>query len=124
MTFLGPQNAYLKTQQREESELGDAHSLITITLSELQRSLAVLNQPEKPLPGARSKHLTRCFTAIYILQDSLDFDRGGDIALNLFRVYEYCRLQLLAYNRGEDDASIDTAYNAITDILDAWKAIA
>ena len=39
MTFQGPHAAYMRTQQREEHDLGDAHNLVSITLTEFLRSL-------------------------------------------------------------------------------------
>ena len=39
-----------------------------------------------------SKYLVRCLTTIYSLQTSLDFEKGGTIATNLFQLYEFCRV--------------------------------
>jgi flagellar protein FliS len=68
--------------------------------------------------------MNRAFTAIYILQSSLDFEQGGEIATNLFQVYEYCRLKVVAAFRRDPDASLTQAANYISDILQAWDSIA
>lgn len=122
MTFQGPHAAYMRTQQREEHDLGDAHNLVSITLTEFLRSLSVLNSEVDLSHEVRNRHLARSFTALYILQDSLDFDKGGDIALNLFRIYEFTRQQLLAYGRREK-VDLSVPHRAMSEILDAWNAI-
>ena len=59
-----------------------------------------------------------------MLQSSLDFERGGEIATNLFQLYEYCRQQLLKDMRRDDTANVPQARRAMSEILDAWQQIA
>lgn len=90
---------------------------------ELDRSLAVLvaaQDQERALPD---DHMNRCFTALYILQSSLDFEKGGDLAGSLFQIYEYARLQVLKAFRKELDADLEQAKLAIDGIRSAWAEI-
>ena len=114
---------YKRTQATAVPELNDVHDLIYVTLKELHRSLAVLN--ENPTFGSDvyNNHSSRALTALYVLQVSLDFDRGGEIATNLFKLYEYCRAQLVSLSAKEETADISTALTIITELLDAWKRI-
>jgi len=50
MNELSPQMIYKRTQATAVPELNDVHDLIYVTLKELHRSLAVLN--EKPTFGS------------------------------------------------------------------------
>ena len=43
----------------------------------------------------RSKHFSRALTIIYSLQSSLDFEKGGEIAENLFQTYEFARQMII-----------------------------
>jgi flagellar protein FliS len=57
------------------------------------------------------------------LQSSLNFDEGGEIAENLFRLYEYARQQLLTAAREGDTNGAVTAIEAIESIREAWSQI-
>ena len=83
MNELSPQMIYKRTQATAVPELNDVHDLIYVTLKELHRSLAVLN--ENPTFGSdvHNNHSSRALTALYVLQVSLDFDRGGEIATKI-----------------------------------------
>jgi len=70
-----------------------------------------------------SDHFNRCFTAIYILQSSLDFEKGGELAGSLFQVYEYARLQVLSAFKRDETADLDQARIAIEGIKSAWTEI-
>jgi flagellar protein FliS len=57
------------------------------------------------------------------LQSSLDFDNGGEIADNLFLLYEFARLQLLeSFRTGEKDR-IEFAISSLQEIAEAWGRI-
>ena len=45
----------------------------------------------------KESHFERALTSIYFLQKCLDFDQGGELARNLFKVYEYCRQAILSF---------------------------
>jgi len=45
----------------------------------------------------KEQHFERALSSIYFLQKCLDFEKGGDLAKNLFKVYEYCRVQIIEF---------------------------
>jgi flagellar protein FliS len=104
-------------------EISDPHEIIHVTLRELGRSLGVLAQGKVVASDVRNSHMTRAFTAIYILQSSLDFDAGGEIAVNLFRIYEYCRTQLTLAFRRDPAANLEKCVAFIDEITTAWGDI-
>ena len=58
---------------------------------------------------------------IYTLQTSLDFEKGGNLAIQLFQIYEFCRKQLIkAFTRKVVDG-INKAINTLNQIINAWK---
>ena len=71
---------------------------------------------------AFNKVSSKCLTAIYILQSSLDFEKGNQIAENLFKLYEYVKFQVIANSR-KDAADIDNAVVVISEIRETWNAI-
>jgi len=68
-------------------------------------------------------HLTRSLTMLYGLQSCLNFEEGGEIAENLFRLYEYARLQLIETSRTGETDGAKTAIDAINEIREAWSAM-
>ena len=123
MNMLAVRSVYQKSAESTISEIGDPHELILITLKELNKSLVALRLNKSPASEQRNHHMTRVFTAIYILQSSLDFDKGGEIATNLFNIYEYCREQLLADFASSGDGDLETCCIVMGDIIDAWSSI-
>jgi flagellar protein FliS len=57
------------------------------------------------------------------LETSLDFERGGEIAENLFRLYEYCRHQLLQAFANKQDNSLESCVVMLDEIIQSWEAI-
>ena len=94
-----------------------------MTLKELSRALKVLATAQASDRVLPSDHVNRALTAIYILQSSLDFEQGGEIAGDLFQLYEFARYHVLKAWRAESDARLQEASDAMGDILDAWKLI-
>ena len=70
-----------------------------------------------------NKVASKCLTAIYILQSSLDFDKGRAIAENLFKLYEYVKFQVLAKSKKGETSDLDSAVMIISEISDSWKVI-
>jgi len=77
----------------------------------------------KPGEHVENEHFVRALTILYGLQSSLDFENGGEIADNLYRLYEYARQQLLLTARGEDMAGVSAAIDAMENIREAWHNI-
>jgi flagellar protein FliS len=123
MSMLSPAAIYKRQQKAPNFDVDNNHMLIQATLEYLVRSLSVL--AEKPELGSEifKDHSARALTSIYVLQSSLDFEKGGAIATNLFQLYEYCRLQVLKAMRRDDTANIVQARDAMKEIVDAWQQI-
>jgi flagellin-specific chaperone FliS len=64
-------------------------------------------------------------TRIYLLQKCLDFKAGGELAKNLFRVYEHVRQEIIkACTTGASDAKdLENAIAYITLIYEGWSEI-
>lgn len=121
MTFLDARSQYRRADAGETLVAESPHAIILVTLRELERSLrALAASTDGHYP---SSHINRAFTAIYILQSSLDFDKGGEIAVNLFRVYEYCRLRVAEAFRREPSPRLAEAAEHVSGLLVAWEQI-
>jgi flagellar protein FliS len=117
--------SYRRTALPDESVPADPHAIITLALNELQTALRTLSAAAATGATLPPGPMSRTLAAIYMLQSSLDFDRGGDIAPALFRVYEFCRLETLAAFRREKDLQasaqgLSQAAGFVAQIAEAW----
>ena len=126
MTSRKIMQAYQNADRDAVAETGDPHALVALLFGELLRHMRLfvaMSEDGEENSESRSKHFARSLTIIYGLQNSLDFERGGEIVENLFRIYEYARQQLLSASRTNDTAGAQAAIDALEDIHDAWNQI-
>ena len=102
------------------------HSIIKEVLTELKKNIETLaysidNEPV--VSSIKSNSFSKCITAIYILQSSLDFENGGDIANNLYNIYEFCKKGVMKGFTKRNSKLIYDAIPPIDEILDGWKQI-
>ena len=77
----------------------------------------------KETQKAISKYFVKCLTTIYSLQTSLDFEKGGKIATNLFQLYEFCRVQVIYSFSSNNNNGLKKSYDALTQIIKAWETM-
>ncbi len=104
-------------------QIDDAHGAVSVCLETLLHNLKVL--ADKPPHGSElfNRVSSKCLTAIYILQTSLDFEKGAVIAENLFKLYDYVKFQVIANSKSSEDADIAQAVSIISEIYGSWKTI-
>ncbi|MGC6454440.1 MAG: flagellar export chaperone FliS [Candidatus Puniceispirillaceae bacterium] len=117
-------NAYKNANREAVVESDDPQALIMILLDELlraMRSYVNLVGESDSDEARKSDHLTRSLTILYGLQSCLNFDEGGEIADNLFRLYEYARVQLLNSSQTGETDGTQVAISAVSEIREAWS---
>ena len=126
MSLRRNMQAYRNADRDAVAESDNPHALIAVLFDELLRHMRMFAaEIEAGSIGkdASSEHFSRSLTILYGLQSSLNFEEGGDIANNLFRLYEYARQQLLAAMRLREIAGTMAAIDALENIRDAWREI-
>ena len=100
------------------------HQLVRILFDELvfaiDSSVAALRASDRA--RAMDKQ-TRALTILHALETSLDYTRGGDIAVSLATIYREARKLLLEGVSAGDPAMMEQARGYITEIADAWMQI-
>ena len=117
-------NAYKNANREAVVESDDPQALIMILLDELLRAMrSYVNLVDKSDSdeARKSDHFTRSLTMLYGLQSCLNFDEGGEIADNLFRLYEYARVQLLNTSQTGETDGTQVAISAVSEIREAWS---
>jgi len=57
------------------------------------------------------------------LKGALNLQEGGDLAVNLRDLYDYCVLRLTQANARNDDKALDEVVRLISPLADGWKQI-
>jgi flagellar protein FliS len=117
--------AYNEAEQDFLVDGADAHGLVEILFSELIASLSVA---KKGLANAdlatKSGGVSKALSIIHVLAASLDFDKGGEVAISLAQLYEWSRRRIIEASRDNLVAGLDEVLSAISEIADAWRTIA
>ena len=126
MNFYSAIQKYKDTDVHSKVETASKHDFIKIVLEELSRNLKILKhsiENEKKLSKNKSKSFGRIIASLSILTSSLDFEKGEPIASNLFRLYEYCKKEVLNSYKNLNTNGLDDSIIIVDDILSAWKEI-
>tara|TARA_Y200000002_G_C22553489_1_gene609268 strand:+ start:405 stop:851 length:447 start_codon:yes stop_codon:yes gene_type:complete len=132
--------AYKKTQQSTNT-ITSSHEIVRTLMKELVNSMQKLvldiqddraRKTDKFLVNSmqndkniqkKSKNLSKSLSIIYGLQTSLDFDKALEIANNLFRLYEYCRQEIIKGFSQRFEDGIIKAVDIIKQIMEGWEEI-
>jgi flagellar protein FliS len=68
-------------------------------------------------------HVAAAQEIVSELMASLDFDKGGTLAKNLFSIYTYMHRQLLDGNLRKDEKPIREVKKLLSDLREAWDEI-
>ncbi len=119
-------DAYSNSEKKAVIEAEDSHAMVLLLFDELIKTARIFSKNISADTGdlkLRSETMSKALTIIYALQSSLDFERGGEIAENLYRLYEYTREQILIDNKSGKAAGILVAISSLEDIREAWVEI-
>ena len=113
---------YAKTLELTETDNVKNAKAIMIALTQLIGALEELLSAKTA--EEREQPLETAFSRIYLLQRCLDFDKGRDLAVNLFKVYEFARQSLLKFkNNDETRKSVQKAIEYVTLISEGWEEV-
>ena len=99
------------------------HTLITIMFDELLRALDTLCAAERLVGHPQQAAVqARAVSILHGLEAALDYPRGGEIAVNLGRIYREGR-RLISTSGAGRGQSLSQAKQMIGDIAGAWVDI-
>ena len=126
MNFSFQMQNYLDNDIASKVENDNPHKIVEEILKDLKNNLSLLAhclQNNDTISRAKSDSFSKSLTAIYILQSSLDFNQGGEIAENLNKIYEFCRTTIIKSFSKKDFEAIKKLEPLINEILEGWKDI-
>jgi flagellar protein FliS len=100
------------------------HRLVGILFEELMKALEIMAAAQRA--NIRAKAIdkqARASNILLALETSLDFRNGGEIAVNLSKVYRECRRLVLTGGREHKPELVDQARSYLEGIADAWEEI-
>ena len=126
MNYNASMKQYLNNDIAGKTTSLNPHKIIEEILKDLKKNMETLAYSidhEPVVSSIKSNSFSKCLTAIYILQSSLNFDEGKEIAENLYRIYEFSKEGIMKGFMKKDSKLIYDAIPPIDEILDGWKQI-
>ncbi len=115
-------NEYTSAKSNALNSKSENFEAVSIALKNL--SEAMINLKDAKNPEDREPLFEKSLPSIYFLQKCLDFEAGGDLAKNLFRVYEFSRQSVLDFVlREKGHENLDKSIEYVTLIIDGWNGI-
>src|SRR3954471_1656270 len=100
------------------------HQLVQIMYEELLKALdAMAFATARGDYIQRGQRQSKALAILTGLETSLDFEKGGEIAMGLVTIYREARRLLIAAGRDGDAALVNKAREMIQEISSAWDAI-
>ena len=72
---------------------------------------------------SKSKAINKSVNIITELANVLDMEKGGEIAVNLGKLYEFINMRLLNANVNNDPVMLDDALRVLNELREAWVGI-
>jgi flagellar protein FliS len=129
MAYIKALSAYRETRIKTASQGQLIIMLYDEAVKQLDHSLDFMGKNKNGKPDPRTieaigKGILKTQEIITELMVSLDFERGGEIAKNLFSLYTWFNQQLLEASISHDTRKVLVVRNHIDDLRGAWIEIA
>ena len=126
MNYNASMKQYIDQEIAAKTSSLDPHKIIEEVLKDLKKNMETLaysidNEPV--VSSIKSNSFSKSLTAIYILQSSLNFEVGKEIAENLYNIYEFCKDGIMKGFTKRDSKLVYNAIPPIEEILEGWKQI-
>ena len=122
--YTDPKAAYLST--RATSSIHDAtpHKLIALLFDACHENLAIAKGAmERKEVKKKADSIKKAIDIVVRLQASLDFEKGGQVAIRLDDLYTFCTNRLAMANALNDGSMIDEVYRVIAELKQGWSEI-
>ena len=113
-------NEYLESRVLSASPVGLIEILYERALESVTAARHFLETGDV---GSRGREVTRAQAILAELADCLDSRNGGEIAVNLARLYEYSQQQLSRAHRFGSDEDLREVQSILTNMLTSWRGV-
>jgi len=117
-------NAYRNVGAYGSVEVSDPHRLVQVMFATaLERIAAARGCMERGQVAEKGENVSKAMGIVGGLNDALDLERGGPIAVNLRELYNYACRRLVEANAFNDVARLDEVAALLREIKSAWDAL-
>ncbi len=119
-------HAYKNTDRMMLTENATANSVLLVIMEELIKCIEMFQSNIDNKTGnneKKSKGFSKALSIIYTLQSSLDLEKGGAVAEDLFVLYEFSRIHIIKDMRTGIVARSKEALKSLKEIYDTWAAV-
>jgi flagellar protein FliS len=117
-----PLNAYRETSIKTASSSKLVLMLYDEALKQMDLAASLLEEKSKQY-DAVNRAIIKSHDLITELMVSLDFEKGGEIAENLFSLYMFFNQQLMNANVNKDPQPIKSVHKMVSELREAWGEI-
>ena len=122
MNIAFARNEYKNTKTSSLGSNSENYEAVSVALGQLLNSMQGLREANSI--EQKDAFFEKSLTSIYFLQKCLDFEAGGELAKNLFRVYEFTRQAVLDFVlREKGSENMDKSIEYVTLIQEGWNGI-
>ncbi len=120
----GALNKYTTASVQADVTYASPHRLIQMLLEgALEKVAMARGYMERGQVPAKGQHIGWAISIIDGLRASLDMNAGGEIAQNLYDLYDYMGRRLLHANLNNDPDALEEVIGLLRQIKSAWDAI-
>jgi len=117
-----PVQVYKETQIKTANQIRLIVMLYDGAIRHLNLAIDVFSEGHKRFDVINS-HIIAAQDILSELTASLDFEKGGIVAKNLFSIYSFMNRQLLESNIRKDRAPLEIVKKHLSDLREAWEEI-
>ncbi|MGL6315317.1 flagellar export chaperone FliS [Vibrio sp. WXL103] len=112
-------------QQVDVEAQAAAASPYQLVLMMIEGFLDTLTRAEAHMDAKRVREkgesIARCLDIIGGLNSALDMDRGGEMAAQMNRLYDFCSLRLFEASTQNDPTKLSEVRTVMTNIQEGWQ---
>ncbi len=124
MNYASALNQYKSVSLQSGIEDATPHQLITKLLDgALDRLASAKGSISRNEVARKGELLSSVITILDSMRASLDYDKGGEIAVNLGALYDYIERRLIEANVSSDVTILDEVSELLREIKSGWESV-
>ncbi|PTA51593.1 flagellar export chaperone FliS [Shewanella morhuae] len=116
-----PFNAYKQTALDAQVAAATPHDMVRMLLEGLLEELErAAGHMEHQRYEAKGMSIHKCLNIVHGLDSMLDLENGGEVALSLHRLYDFCSRQLVSASVENSAEALVPVTQVMTNVREGW----